>query len=812
MQSWIETSLLGRVIGGYRLDRLLGSGGAGAVFLCSRVENAPPPEGSASPLPAQAAIKILTPPANLGATDQAEFRARFRREAEALRQLQHPHILSVLASGEQEVSDLPFQVLSFMIMPYLAGGTLATRLGQGALSLSQASAYFDQLASALDFAHARQIVHRDIKPANILLDDAGQLYLADFGLVKLFDAKGTTLTTTGQVMGTPEYMSPEQARGEQVGPAADIYSAGVVLYQMVTGHVPFQGKSLVDMLIQIVQASPPTPRQYRPDLPEPAEATILQALAKKAEERFASAGQVGGAFALGLQGRWSPDVRPVVGPTVNVALPATIATPPSAAYQGLDIHASEPPVARPVTPYTAPGGGAPVTPGAGVAVPAPKPSRRRGGLALFVVSALVIVALAGGGLYFLSTFIHGGSSGSHGGGSGSNSVAGITNQQFEIGTDFPISGPNASVGLPAQYGVDLAVSQNSDLGNGNTLSVVHMDNGSATGSSATQGAQNIQSLAADSKVVAVVGPFNSGVAIAEIPVAENSGLTLISPSNTNPALTLSQYAPAYGVDFSKLHPVGAKEYYFRIPANDIAQAKVDALIATSAPISARTAFVVNDTTTYGRVLASAFKDAFTAAGGTVVGSQTLEFTTPGNPDAVAQTIVAANPDMVFFGGVTGGGNIGGATLKARLANFNYFAPMVGGDGIADDPAWISIAGSAAANTYATVAAPDPSQVPQSFVSDYNQYVAGKPNNTLSPNSAMAYDAAMIEIKALKAVIAAGGSVTRELVRDQVATTSYSGVTGAIAFDSNGDNQSGVFTEYDISNANTWQYVREFASS
>src|SRR5262249_38746186 len=159
-----------------------------------------------------------------------------------LQLLQHPHILRLLAYGEDAETGLPY-----LALPYLAGGTLAARVRQGPLPLEEVGRYATQLAAVLDYAHGQGVVHRDVKPANVLLDDQEQPFLADFGIAKIFDAAGTTLltlTSTGQVMGTADYMSPEQARGEEVGPATDVYSLGMVLYHLVTGRVPFEGKSL----------------------------------------------------------------------------------------------------------------------------------------------------------------------------------------------------------------------------------------------------------------------------------------------------------------------------------------------------------------------------------------------------------------------------------------------------------------------------------------------------------------------------------------------------------------------------------------
>src|SRR6185437_2343931 len=173
---------------------------------------------------------------------------------------------------------------------------------------------------------------------------------------------------------------------------------------------------------------------------------------------------------------------------------------------------------------------------------------------------------------------------------------------------------------------------------------------------------------------------------------------------------------------SQLHPSGSKEYYFRVCATDDVQGKVDAQIAQGAPINATTVYVVDDDTTYGKGLANFFVQNFT---GKVLGRQSITPAQVGNLNSLATTIANANPDVVFYGGVT---SQGGGALKKDLVAANYNKSMVGGDGIADDPGWLQTAGSAAVNTYGTVAAPDPSSLTtsdaQKFKSDYTTFVQG----------------------------------------------------------------------------------------
>ena len=389
---------------------------------------------------------------------------------------------------------------------------------------------------------------------------------------------------------------------------------------------------------------------------------------------------------------------------------------------------------------------------------------------------------------------------------GPNGGGGSGGKALKIATDLPVSGTDAAVGLPTQYGAALAVQQNKDLGSGYTLDIKNMNDEGTSGPDPSVGATNIQTLLSDSSVMAVVGPFNSGVAKQEIPIANGSGLVLISPANTNPGLTKKEFADANGINFDLLHPAGKPEYYFRLPGTDDVQGKVDADIALAAPISATTAYVVDDSTTYGKGLATVFTQEFTAKGGTVAGSTSITPNQVSNLPQLATTIIGKNPGVVFYGGVTSGG---GGALKKDLVEKGGNMPMVGGDGIADDPAWLTTAGSAATNTYGTVAAPDISGLTSAaaakFISDYK---AAFPGKDLLPYSAMAYDAAMIEITAIKNLIKAGKDVTRAAVRDEIAGISYTGVTGNISFDANGDNAGNkVYSVYGVGSDGQWKFTQ-----
>jgi serine/threonine protein kinase len=303
-------ALIGQTIAGYRLLRVLGKGGMGAVFL------------GLDAAQSQAALKILLPSQYVLSETRTTFQTRFIREAKALSSLNHPHIVSVLSYGKLDE-------LSYIVMDYIPGGTLSARIQakKRPIPFAEIRRYATQLASALDYAHMQGIVHRDIKPGNVLLGTDGNVFLSDFGIARFYDSSPdvlstiqVSLTSTGEIFGTPSYMAPELFRGEQAEPTADIYALGVMLYQLVTGRVPFQGKGSLDVGIKHISEVPLPPRALRPELPEPAEAALLRALAKSPAERFASAGEFVDVFNRGLDGLWPAGVlvRPARQPQIQV--------------------------------------------------------------------------------------------------------------------------------------------------------------------------------------------------------------------------------------------------------------------------------------------------------------------------------------------------------------------------------------------------------------------------------------------------------------------------------------------------------------
>lgn len=259
-------SLVSQRLGKYEIQSEIGRGGMAVVY-----------RGYDPDLRRSVAIKVL---ASQLATDP-DFVQRFRFEAITAANLRHPNIVTIHDVGSQ--GDI-----HYFVMEYLPGITLDEWLRQvGSLPLAQAVQIASQIGAALAYAHEQGIIHRDVKPANIMIDSKGHITLMDFGLVRAVE--GSSLTRTGVVVGTPEYMAPEQVLGEALDARSDIYSFGIVIYRLLTGKVPFAQSTPFAVMYAHIQQPPPPLRQLRPDLPAAMEQVLSKALAKKPEDRYQQA-------------------------------------------------------------------------------------------------------------------------------------------------------------------------------------------------------------------------------------------------------------------------------------------------------------------------------------------------------------------------------------------------------------------------------------------------------------------------------------------------------------------------------------------
>jgi serine/threonine-protein kinase len=262
----------GKVIHGrYQVERELGRGGMGAVFLARD-----------SQLGELVALKMLSAHLFHDATEAAE---RFRREASAARKITHPNVIRIHDLGED-----PQSGSMFLSMEYFPGMTLAELIRRrGALPLDEARAILGQVCDGLDAAHTVGVIHRDLKPANILVSERSAVKIIDFGLAKASFWAG--MTATGLIMGTPEYMAPEQVRGREVDARSDIYALGAVGYHMLCGVPPFSGDTPI--AVGFAQCTQPVrpPRELRPEMPEPVAAALVRALQKEPQARFDTAAE-----------------------------------------------------------------------------------------------------------------------------------------------------------------------------------------------------------------------------------------------------------------------------------------------------------------------------------------------------------------------------------------------------------------------------------------------------------------------------------------------------------------------------------------
>ena len=277
--------LSGRQPGQYRVVAPLGEGGMATIYQAYQPR-----------IDRYVALKVL--PRHY-ASDPT-FVGRCEQEAMLIANLEHPNILPIHDYGQDDG-------YTYLVMRYVRGGTLADAMGGQPFAASRALGILTQIASALDHAHSRGVIHRDIKPSNVLIDEQGNCFLTDFGIAKMLEA-ATRFTVTGGFVGTPTYASPEQCLGRDLDGRSDVYSLGVMLYEMATGRPPFDAETPMAVAVKQIHDPLPLPSKINPLLPEGVERVILKALAKEPGDRYATAGEMVGALSGAVAAAREPGI------------------------------------------------------------------------------------------------------------------------------------------------------------------------------------------------------------------------------------------------------------------------------------------------------------------------------------------------------------------------------------------------------------------------------------------------------------------------------------------------------------------------
>ena len=299
-----------RLAGRYEVRSLIGRGGMAEVHL-----------GFDTRLSRVVAIKML----RRDLAQDSIFQARFRREAQSAASLNHPNIVAVYDTGEEIIEDANGRSIAvpYIVMEYVEGHTVKDLISDGtAVPINEAIEIVSGVLSALQYSHANHLVHRDIKPGNIMLTSDGKVKVMDFGIARALTDSQATMTQTNAVVGTAQYLSPEQARGETVDARSDLYSTGVVLFELLTGRPPFKGDSAVAVAYQHVEQIPPTPSSILSDIPDSLDRVVLKSLAKNREDRYPSAAAMLADLQRVAQGldvgappadSWATEVLPAAG-------------------------------------------------------------------------------------------------------------------------------------------------------------------------------------------------------------------------------------------------------------------------------------------------------------------------------------------------------------------------------------------------------------------------------------------------------------------------------------------------------------------
>ncbi|MFJ8078906.1 ABC transporter substrate-binding protein [Streptomyces sp. NPDC096176] len=774
------------VAGRYQLVERIGQGGMGRVW-----------RGVDQQLfGREVAVKEILFPPGMDDGDRAELVRRFTGEARAAVTLSHPGIITVHDVVEHRGAPV-------IVMELIRGQSLAAAIrSRGRLPVQRVAEIGAAMLDALAEAHGARIIHRDIKPDNVLLTK-DRVVLTDFGIAHLADAT-TRLSHTGTVIGTPQYMPPEQLEGKRPTPANDLWALGATLYHAVEGHPPFDADGLHALAVAVFT------RPHRPPAHAGPLAPVLDALLTKDPARRAGAGEAAEMLASVLRSSpprtdasagHEPGPAPAPDPgTAPVPEPDAAAEHASASTAPERAPSTTPPHQTPTAPDSGAAGTPrrPVPPAEDPPVPpseepaavtlgataktrrGERPSARRP--AFTWRSPLLGAALATlvTGSVLTWTLIRDDGArpgGAVGSGSGASSVTVV------IGVDAPLSGGLSSMGVGIRNSADLAVRTANETRHvpGVRFEIKALDDGADP----ARGGPNAARFVSDEKVLGVVGPLNSGVARTLVAPLARADVVNVSPGNTDPVLTM-------GPDWAAGTTSRPYSTYFRTIATDVDQGPFAARYLHGEAKKTKL-YVIDDASAHGTALTTGFTAAFTKLGGTVVGTEQVD---PAERAfaGLAERVRTSGADAVYFGGY----HDTAAPLSQQLKQAGVNIPLVGGDGIFDQQ-YLTANPKAEGDLATHIGVPaQESAAGRDFLARYRK--AGYPE-AAGWYGPYAYDATWTLIEAVKAVVRANDGTlprnARAKLPQAVARLDFDGVTGPVAFDGAGDTVTRRLTVYTV---------------
>ncbi|WP_189718972.1 bifunctional serine/threonine-protein kinase/ABC transporter substrate-binding protein [Streptomyces chryseus] len=795
------------IAGRYQLVERIGQGGMGRVW-----------RGVDQQLfGREVAVKEILFPAGLEDGDRATLLRRFTGEARAAVTLSHPGIITIHDVVEHRGAPV-------IVMEFIRGQSLAAAIRQqGRLPVQRVAEIGSAMLDALAEAHAARIVHRDIKPDNVLLTK-DRVVLTDFGIAHLADAT-TRLSHSGTVIGTPQYMPPEQLEGKRPTPGNDLWALGATLYHAVEGRLPFDAEGLHALAVAVFT------RPHRPPIHAGPLAPVLDALLTKDPARRPGVAEAAELLASALRSSRSgggvaaepvqPKPQPGTGPEpASVPAPAPAPDPASVADAPTE-HAPTPterdvelppPPPRP-TPTVRDSAADPESsrrpvPNRPSTPPVPLPTaedvvslggrgqagradgataRRRALTRRSTVLGVAVATLAVGSVltYTLNRDNSPGGGGAAGSGSAASPVTVV------IGVDAPLSGALSSLGVGIKNSADLAAKTANRTRHvpGVKFRIKALDDES----SPAKGGPNAAQFVADEKVLGVVGPLNSGVAQTMTEPLAQANLVNVSPANTNPVLTLGPH----WAEGTKSRPY---KTYFRTVATDVDQGPFAARYLYE-EVRKTKLYVIDDSSDYGTSLTSGFTAEFTKLGGTVVGAEKVD---PEESDfaGLARRVRSSGAEAVYFGGYY----TTAAPLSRQLKQAGPNIPLMGGDGVFDQQ-FLAADPKPEGDLATNIGVPAESlERGDAFLAQYRKAGYSEAAGSYGP---YAYDAAWAVIEAVKDVVAAHGSLpedARAKMPQAVAALKFDGVTGRVAFDKYGDTVDRRLTVYAVKGG-SWTTVK-----